>query len=288
MNTDDVKLYVRHGIFSNSANMTQLEQGLQVCVREPIDNLDYDWKQPVLVSAIELADHVLRTVPDKARVVLVGHSQGGLVARLAAALMVGVPRTSNPHPPSVERMLRWKKSALDDGRGKNFSLLGVVMLATPNAGAFSFGQLSVLARLGVYTGGKLAGQLGSRSLNNIEDLTSDRVFRTLQYWEVAGVKYLSISGSSVNRYNVASVSTIKNLAFRRFGANIDIPNDTLVEDVSVDLRESVLPNELSDPDSQYVHIRRYIDCIDIDHSDIHSTPVVHELIQKEIGGWTTS
>ena len=93
---------------------------------------DYDWRQPVVELGRELAARLRST--DAARLAIVGHSMGGLVARIALA---------QPSLPHIER---------------------VVLLGTPNCGSFA----AVQALRGTYAVvrkvARLAGNASAESL----------------------------------------------------------------------------------------------------------------------------
>src|SRR6266540_3260232 len=82
---------IRHGIFSSAASMQSLEREIRkILTLCSIDNQDYRWEDPILHSGIALADHVLSlsNTPAIEKIVFVGHSQGGLVCRVAVAALV--------------------------------------------------------------------------------------------------------------------------------------------------------------------------------------------------------
>jgi len=58
-----------------------------------------------------------------------------------------------------------------------------------------------------------------------------------------------------------------------------MPNDLIVEDRSVDLHQSILPNEaVHYGAAKYLHAHCYVDCTDVWHSNIYDQPKVRELL----------
>jgi len=56
-------------------------------------------------------------------------------------------------------------------------------------------------------------------------------------------------------------------------------NDLIVEDRSVDLQYSILPNEiLHHGKSPYKHARCYLDCVDVAHTNIYDNQNVRNLM----------
>ena len=283
-----------HGILSKPENMGPLSRSLaDPQVKTHVHS--YAWRtDSVLASGIKLASTVGDLVDEPGApsdVVLVGHSQGGLVCRVAAAALhdpngleagikhvkfVGGPAYREPALGALQKL-----KAVQPG-GVAVNLLGVAMLGTPNSGAMTFGQLSMLGRA---ASGAMAW-LGDRTghARNIAELTTDRLFRVLQRARVENVRYLSISGSSLNRFSRASWTDVADLpVVGRFGINLNLPNDGVVEDESVDLRQSVLPTEIADLDTDYDHIRLFRDCTDVGHSKLHETPEVVQCLRDWMG-----
>lgn len=276
-------IYVVHGIRSNAENVEGLRKHLGAgAASATADN--YDWRQSVLKSGLDLAARVLRQTEEET--LLVGHSQGGLVCRVAAAalsdwtgLATGVENLAVAGPKyksdAIKALDAFKRSV---ARGPR--LVGVVTLATPNSGAFTFGQLSIGARAVSYGMRYLYSAVNH---DHLMDLTTDRLFRILQYARVENVPYLSISGSYANRHRGLSTQDLADLPILdRLGVHLDLPNDNVVEDCSVDMREAVLPTEIARIDDQYTHIRLFTNCGDVTHSGIHETPEVHRRLSEWI------
>jgi hypothetical protein len=58
-----------------------------------------------------------------------------------------------------------------------------------------------------------------------------------------------------------------------------LPNDGLVEDRSVDLKASILPNEICHMGtSKYLHLREYYDCTEVQHSSIYNDEAVYDAL----------
>lgn len=277
-----------HGILSNADNMLELQNGISgpgvTAYRHP-----YEWrKTSVLVSGMGLAEAV-RGLVDEAKgdleeVVLIGHSQGGLVSRVAAAalenpdgLKAGIEALTHSgglEGYKGEALRAWEHFERSGTGHRPVRLRGVATLATPNSGALTFGQLSIAGRLisgGLSWIGEKTGQA-----KDLSELTTDRLFRVLQYVHIANVRYLSISGSASNRFSKASWTEVVGELplLGRLGINLELPNDLIVEDESVDMRESVLPTEIADLSSQYEHVRLFRNCTDVDHAKIHRAPEV--------------
>lgn len=207
---------LRHGVRSSAA-MAELRKYME---KTPpgckIDNEDYDWEDFVLHNGIELAEQVLDTLAKKpalTRVIFAGHSQGGLVCRVAVAALCA--------------------------------------------------RAELRAALWLRTTAHSAS----------DEATGDRLFTILQKVRVRRVQYVSISGSSVSRYSSlasAHLSLAQIPVIGRLAPALDLPNDGVVEDSSVDLRESPLPPEIADLDRQYQHVRCYIECVRMRHTDLHS------------------
>jgi len=148
----------------------------------------------------------------------------------------------------------------------------IITLATPNSGAMLQGQISgipSLLKLGL-------NLFPPTNLESVADLTTDRLFRFLQNFAVP-TPLLSISGSKGNRFARAS-GTISRLLGKK-GLRIEMPNDLIVEDRSVDLHYSILPNEfIHHGASKYLHARCYVDCTNVWHSNIYNDRNVRQLV----------
>jgi hypothetical protein len=292
-------LVIRHGILSKKENMKRLEEALRTwipCGDANVDNETYRWREPVLWNGIELARSIVKRFREHEnieRIFLIGHSQGGLVCRIATAAICAPQQLDE----ALVRQDYVETEYLRLARGRLSGLLVpnrlvqrcadrikvVVTMAAPNAGAFTHGQLAVMGRAALVVTKKV---LGASGFKNLHELTTDRLFRILQHVRVERVKYLSISGSKINRYssvNHGDLSSIPGLD--RLGTYLEKPNDGLVEDVSVDLREAPLLCEIADLDQQYRHVRCYTDCLDIAHTTIHSRHEVFEILEKAFEDW---
>jgi len=269
-------IFLLHGFNSKPSAMAQLETfvGKSLPLAQ-IDKYGYNWKQSVLRSGAELADTVFSLPDPTVSVYLVGHSMGGLVCRVANAILA--------NPNQFSSLIPWLMpfGFQDDINFlKRFSfsqrtarlINGVITLATPNSGAMLQGQVSGL--LAAIQFG--LSRFSSLRHQSVLDLTTDRLFRLLQSFSVSN-PVLSISGSLGNRFAVGSGQISKLLGSG--GLNLSIPHDSVVEDVSVDLTKSILPNEcVSHGSSPYLHLRAYQDCIDIGHSGIHDSRIIADYV----------
>jgi hypothetical protein len=111
---------------------------------------------------------------------------------------------------------------------------------------------------------------------SVQDLTTDRLFRLLQHFPTS-TPVLSISGSKVNRFTTGAGQIVRSAS--KLGLNLTLPHDLVVEDISVDLSKSILPNEVIDHGNAiYLHLRAYENCTDVTHSSIHNNQVVADYI----------
>jgi hypothetical protein len=130
------------------------------------------------------------------------------------------------------------------------------------------GQLSLLAHF-------LRKPFSSYA-NSVVDLTTDHLYRFLQRYAV-NIPALSLSGSAV------SVLSNQARGPLRIATGLKMPNDGIVEDVSVDLTQSVLPNEIVNSlSSRYLHLRAYPDCTDVWHTNIHQNSLVQDFVVEFI------
>ncbi len=298
-----IRAYIRHGIFSSPENMIPLTATISGLLPNcETNNEGYvDYKETILYNGIALAEIILREFSvckakgELCDIILIGHSQGGLLCRVAAATICATQQLEQAIRTKTCYINRTSKEKCLDKleflSGPNFKyapttdscdkhIVGVVTLATPNAGAVTNAQLSLLGR----SVKKLMGRVfsGLSGQKTIDELTTGSLFRVLQHVRVEGVKYLSISGSLVNRYSFFNQDDFKIAAL---GPHFELPNDGIVEDASVDLRESPLPCEIKDMDQQYTHVRSYTDCLDISHTAIHSRPEVTYEMGKVFKSW---
>ena len=291
-------IWLLHGVRSDAAHMSELETGLrgalaktQKAVQAAVHNRGYEWQRPAIHAALDEVGKLFRHKGDDP-LVLVGHSQGGLVCRLLAACIC--------EPDSLESGLNgqsiylagevsaWRhrlRGLVTDPQRKQLQkrLRGVVMLATPNNGALTFGQLSLIGRavsIGARTG------LSMLSQANWDDLATDRLFQVLQHVSVKSIKYLSVSASGISRFSPLNQGDFALIPYvERLGVNLDLPNDRFVEDISVDLNEATWKPEIADLDRQYEHVKWYVGCGAQTHSTIHESSAVHEVVADRISGW---
>ena len=264
--------FYRHGMLADEKRMRWLAGELHTLGGvKKVNNETYQWKGDVIESGLELADTVLPAATNQ-NVLLVGHSQGGLVCRVAAIALTGTLRPRIKEASASSRILEWQRK---NEIGPRHRMVGVVTIATPNAGAFTFGQLSVVAEhLAPYALKEITKIAG---IHNLEDLTTPRLFREFQHWTVP-IKYMSISGTQVSRYSRDAFQGLRELVpWLRAAIRFDIPNDGVVEDSSTDLRQSLIPPEV-DLDRCYRHVRAYPESIELDHSEVLESPDVRNVI----------
>ena len=291
----DAIVFLRHGILSSAERMADLEKAIEeasVCGRRiEVNNQSYLWRNSVLLNGIELATQVLERISsqDCDHIALVGHSQGGLVCRVAAAalssreeLLQGINRAGYIDG-QYRREAIDKLTTLGSPEKVLQKLRGVITLATPNSGAMTFGQLAFGGKvtLGI---AQLIGAAGI--VVNLADLTTDRLFRILQHVKVRKIRYLSISGSAVNRFSVFSHSDLSEIPLAsRLGVHLELPNDWIVEDESANIKNAVLPPEIADVQNQYEHIRWYPDCSQVTHPGVHANSDVRQIVIRRIQQW---
>ena len=269
--------FYRHGILSDKTSMDWLAQELRkkACFNAPI-NEGYAWRDEVVKSGLELADRVLSTTHADSEVLLVGHSQGGLVCRVAAVALAG--RHLATCGPYTKGILQWRCGVTARATSRR-RRLGVVTIGTPNAGAMTFGQMSVAAELLGRTIMDAARLLDG--VSDLEDLTTPRLFQEFENWSV-NARYLSISGVCVNRYSRGCVRNLAELLpIKRVSVRFGVPNDLLVEDSSTDLRQSLIRAEV-DLVENYRHVRAYPRSISLNHSAVRKSHEVVEVITDNL------
>jgi pimeloyl-ACP methyl ester carboxylesterase len=266
---------VRHGILSSDVPFQGLSKFIESKFPTAIvDNQKYTWTDSVVLNGARLAKAILDHPDAKGRpVILIGHSMGGLVCRVANLLLT---------QPGLIPQNRLIFQNYCDGDGNDFeALIGlgldrneartinlVVTLGTPNSGAMLKAQLSAL--------GDLVGKALAFKFTSLKDLNTARLFQLLQYFSVS-TPTLSISGSGWNRFKKAPAGPI--FWAPHLAARLQLPNDMIVEDRSVDLAQSILPNEvLSAPARKYLHVRLYTDCIDVIHTTIYDHWKVKDIL----------
>ena len=190
--------FYRHGVNADRESMRCLAVKLAKDNRiENLGNTSYDWRQDVTDSGLALAKEVVSEAGSH-DVLLVGHSQGGLVCRVAAVALTGKLRAGMAGGKVANRIAECQKKHL---KGWHCRKLGVVMIATPNAGALTFGQQSVAVEWTLQFTRRFIPEIDISEisgLHNLKDITTPRLFERLQNWEV-DAKYLSISGTRVSR-----------------------------------------------------------------------------------------
>ena len=266
-----VRVFLCHGMRQNATDM----EGIASLFARPgfeRETVDYDWRRPVVETGLELADRVAggREQPDHTTelfahrpVLLIGFSQGGLLCRVAAAAIAGKRRAPcgelGHEEAIVQRIEEWSGPRSSSGSPP----LAVVTIATPNSGALTFGQMSVAMRALAST---LREILVVRGRHHLNDLTTDRLVRALQHFEV-GADFHSFSGSRFNRFSLLSGGDLSIpgpvSGFGSLSLNLDLPNDSIVEDSSVDMRNATFLPEVDL--ARYRHYRMYVGCTEASH-----------------------
>jgi pimeloyl-ACP methyl ester carboxylesterase len=271
-------IVIRHGFASSDVPFQGLAAFLaQRFPNASIDNATYPWRDSVLVNGARLAHDISGNAAYAGRdLILIGHSMGGLVARVASTALTdlnfsAVVAMSGPS-------LGYSTADVQDIKNLAFGpaslrpVCGIVTLATPNSGAMLHGQVSGVSAL-------LHAALNifpSTQTASVADLTTDRLFRLLQHLR-SDAKVLSVSGSRWSRFATASGQVSSWLGLG--GIQLEMPHDAVVEDRSVDLNESILPNEIvHNGRSPYVHLRVYEDCTSVTHTNIYDRDQVREHI----------
>jgi pimeloyl-ACP methyl ester carboxylesterase len=268
--------FIRHGIGSSYKPFVKLEQFLKKTFPQcATDNQSYDWKDSVLLNGARLAKQVLNANTDRP-VILIGHSMGGLLCRVANVALTDPPGFISLAKSLAPQLTYRKVDVLDVAAlqlvlPKN-PVTAIITLATPNSGAMLAGQVSGIPYL-LKTALNL---FPPTNLESVADLTSSRLFRFLQNFSVS-TRTLSISGSQGNRFAKASGQLTAWAA--KAGIKMEMPNDLIVEDRSVDLQYSILPSEiLHHGKAPYKHARCYMDCVDVAHTNIYDNHNVRELM----------
>jgi hypothetical protein len=268
----DCVIVVRHGFKSDSRPFIKISNQLGGSFKGAVvDNEDYIWTKPVLENGVKLALRILKEYEDSQPLCLIGHSMGGLVCRVANLALTHTIEFQNymallsiAGGPSYLDPVQKLMSQL---RPREVS--GLVTLATPNSATLTYGQIAGWMKIST-----VVATLGfPNKTDSFVDLTTDRLFRVLQRFRTA-TPTLSISGSAHNRFSKKppALGVIVGIA-----GKLAMPNDGLVEDRSVDLKASILPNEICHMGtSKYVHLREYLNCTDVEHSTIYDDAAVYE------------
>jgi triacylglycerol esterase/lipase EstA (alpha/beta hydrolase family) len=270
---------IRHGFVSNHKPFKPLKAFIKTaCPNAIVNNRSYAWKDSALVNGIRLASDIVQEPLYQDRdIVLIGHSLGGLVCRVANVAMRD-PDAALTWSAATLRAFGYAASEvqavinLAKGPGWLRSVAGIVTLATPNSGALLQGQVSNIAALVQ----QAANIFAPTRVSCVADLTTSRLFELLQHAH-SDTKMLSISGSRWNRFATASGQVTRWTGLG--GIKLDMPHDYVVEDQSVDLARSILPNEVVHRGSApYLHMRAYTDCTSVTHTSIYDHQFVREAI----------
>jgi pimeloyl-ACP methyl ester carboxylesterase len=266
---------IRHGILSDDTPFQGLAKLIQTKFPNAVvDNQRYTWTDSVVLNGARLAKAILaepRTV--NRPLVLIGHSMGGLVCRVAN-LLVRDPSLISGNRQIFQNYCDGDRNAFNTLLGLGFdkhtarSVSLLVTIGTPNSGAMLKAQISALA--------DVLRRVLSIKFPSLKDLNTPRLFQLLQYFAV-DTPTLSISGSGWSRFKKSSTPPV--FWFPHAAASFNLPNDMIVEDRSVDLAQSILPNELlSHPSAKYLHVRMYRDCTDVIHTTMYNHPELRNLL----------
>jgi len=208
--------------------------------------------------------------------ILIGHSMGGLVCRVANCILRDQDFSSKALP--LARSLGYASAEILEIQQYQFGVHSVrpvsalVTLATPNSGALLQGQVSGVAALTQ----KMLNIFPLTQVSSGADLTTERLFQILQY-EAVDNPVRSMSGSKWNRFATASGQITRWLGLS--GIQLDMPHDSIVEDRSVNLSSSILPNEVVHQGvSPHMHLRVYEGCSDVTHTNIYDDPKVRNYL----------
>jgi hypothetical protein len=229
----------------------------------------YDSLLPLRENGKRLADHLRTHHAERERVDLIAHSMGGLISRIAL---------------------------LEHGETLAF-VRRLIMLATPNFGAMTYGQLSHLAYL--------AGEEAKRALPVFwrdsgiveltratetirELLTDDMIARTV------GVDYVTVPAMLYHPDRPAPKSSgglterilnlVAKLGSLGLGYHLEMPHDGIVEESSVSLMSSIATRTsektyvLGKGLSTYAHVH-CPDCLKINHVQIQGCVRVGEIVR---------
>lgn len=268
-------IVLRHGFNSNNTPFKKLEGRLRRSfANATVNNDSYTWTDPVIENGVKLALVVLQNFEDSQPLILIGHSMGGLVCRVANVALTRTADFQNYISALLSvsggsSYLNPVKTLVSRLRQRDVS--GLITLATPNSATLTNGQIASLMKLS-----SAAAIIGfPNKTPSFVDLTTDRLFRILQHFQVK-TPTLSVSGSAHSLFAKKSgaLGAVVGLA-----AKLAVPNDGLVEDRSVDLKASILPNEICHMGSaKYLHLRAYSDCTDVTHSSIYDDMAVYDAL----------
>jgi pimeloyl-ACP methyl ester carboxylesterase len=281
-----------HGIFSSHHTFVPLFRVFEASVELANWDLawfDYDFHQELWDSGRQLAEALQRMDARYTTVVLVAHSMGGLVSRMAIL------------DRRLDRVTR------------------LIMFGTPNCGAVRTASLAILAQVAFNAAGKLYGLFSRRT--GVRDLTRvTRVFRMhrgnaanadhVEYVTIPGLFFYlerdifemlpqkAFSGLEIAGELLDAMGPL-------FRVRLQRPHDGIVEESSVCLvpsepgsRWSEKQNVINNPDlvkaAAYGHLH-HDRCEDLTHVDVHADPVLLALTARLVGadsleqwrrGWT--
>ncbi len=274
-----------HGILSDHEDFetmaTKLESPPAASPREVLF-YDYRWRQPIIESAEEFADH-LDTLPGYIRVTLVAHSMGSLVSRFA--------------------LMRHGRRQVDR----------LVMLGGPHFGALRPAGLARLAHATLLGTGRLASGFAHPGLRDLTEpwdvfraYARDLDRRGTPYFEnVREVEYVTIPGEywhpgrqrtsglrkSLGTRGTLTLKALEAVEFLSglipgFRIELERPHDGIVEESSARLipfdnnrsSEKVRALKRGHPTQRYIHVRGWFGN-DVDHLRLVTDPTVLGLVR---------
>ena len=173
---------------------------------------------------------------------------GGLVCRVANCALTD-PHFLDHVRDYAKGLNKPDRDAIRNARlSPTCQVRGIITLATPNSGAMTYGQMAMLANivlpfLPLWTNSE-----------GVHDLCTDRTFRVLQHCQTK-TPCLTVSGSWGNRFQRGPINGTVNRILK-WAASLRDPHDKIVEDISVDLHQSILPHEFV---GATLHVRKYLD-----------------------------
>lgn len=262
-----------HGILSSGNTFDVMKEVFEARGSLECRLFEYDYNRPLKASGAALAE-LLGTLDDD--VVLVGHSMGGLVARLA--VMTGTV-------PKVKR---------------------VIMLGTPNFGAMRTASAGLIAQLALRATGRVSAVFrrpGIMELTRISTIMKDEIehgephARSVEYITIPGLFFNQGRGST--EFGDWSDTPTSTKLFAALGLGLELlsafplwtpqmqrPHDGIVERLSNDLapddagHRSEKERTLADARQwgySYAHVthRR---CDDLNHVTLHQDPKIIEIV----------
>src|SRR5690242_13072693 len=159
LESDVPRVYVRHGFASSYEPFEDIAEFLCNGGQFIVDNASYCWQCPVIKNGLGLAIEIAKGCGNgNARVAIVGHSMGGLVARVSHLALLRSAKLRKSLEKNIAMTWVPTLKDLDDIRAMSRELeelLGnepanvscVITIATPNSGALANFELANLVNL---------------------------------------------------------------------------------------------------------------------------------------------